>query len=101
MNGKDANHMENCLFCKIISGEIPVSYTHLAKWQGALGLGAVCLACAITALIACAFTGGRRYLRWHPVCWMGVGSVSYTHLDVYKRQAVPWAAGCRSAAAWS
>ena len=23
MNGKDANHMENCLFCKIISGEIP------------------------------------------------------------------------------
>ena len=23
MNGKDANHMENCLFCKIISEEIP------------------------------------------------------------------------------
>ena len=61
------------------------SYTHitLAKWQGALGLGAVCLACAITALIACAFTGGRRYLRWHPVCWMGVGFFALVALSAW------------------
>lgn len=51
------------------------SYAHitLAKWQGALGLGVVCMVCALGGLIACAFTGGRRYLRWHPVCWLGVG----------------------------
>lgn len=51
------------------------SYAHitLAKWRAALMLGGVCLACAAAALLACARTGGGWYLRWHPVCWLGVG----------------------------
>ncbi len=62
-----------------------LSYAHitLAKWQGALGLGALCLLCAGMALIACALTGGRRYLRWHWVCWLGVGFFAWVALSAW------------------
>lgn len=61
------------------------SYAHitLAKWQGAQGLGLICLLCAVTALLACAFTHGRRYLRWHAVCWLGVGFFAWVAVSAY------------------
>ena len=70
------------------NGPVPVSYTHLDvyKRQAAYGLrsvGAYGAGCLVSIGAGWNPDKTRLFERWRPQ-W--IASVSYTHLDVYKRQ---------------
>ena len=71
---------------------MPVSYTHLDVYKGqtysSWGAWYISLSANVTTIAAAGgnatlSTSATRSRTWQ---WNGTGAVSYTHLDVYKRQ---------------
>ena len=71
----------------IIAGIIPVSYTHLLSRQ--VGIVRCCL-----YILQCRFCF-RRHRVPQFLCFAAQFAVSYTHLDVYKRQLTALRSPCR------